>query len=101
MRYVNNSEDEGAEAGEIILSLLRVLLEDASKKELEWLHKSHEVDQSEHLQPVVFKRFLENHQVWNSSYHIEDEVTGQVIHRDGLDLLQGSSSLYKIEDDLK
>ena len=83
------------------MSLLRVLLENASEKELEWLNKSHEVNKSEHLKVVELESLIEENQIWNGSNHIKDKVAGQVVYRDSLDFLKGSSPLHKVEDNFE
>jgi hypothetical protein len=101
MGDVDDTKDERTEASKIILSLLRVLLEDASQEQLQWLHQSHEVDQSEDLKVVELEALIEEHQLWHSSDHVKQEVAAEIIHGDGLDLLQSSGPLHEIENDLE
>ena len=54
-------------------------MENASEKKLKWLHKSHEMNQSEHLEVVESELLLEDDKVWNSSYNIKDEIAGEVV----------------------
>ena len=83
------------------MSLLGVLLENASQQELKWFHESHKVNESEHLKPVELKFFPKEDEVWDSTDHIEDEVASQVVDRDGVKLLEGSGPLDEVEHDLK
>ena len=83
------------------MSLLRVLLKNASEKELQWLDKSHEVNKSEHLKVVEFESLSEENKVWNGSNHIKEEVTGKVVYRDCLNFLKSSGSFDKVEDNLE
>ena len=100
MGNIDNDQNEGAEASKVILSLLGVLLEDASQKELEWLGKSHEVDQSEELQPEEVEGLVVD-QIGNGGNHIKDEEAGEVVDSNGLDLLECSGPLHEVEHDLK
>jgi len=62
MRNIDDTQNEGAETGQIILSLLGVLLENTSQEELQWLDESHEVNESEHLQEVILEALIEENQ---------------------------------------
>lgn len=101
MRNIDNTQNERAETGQIILSLLGVLLKDASQKELQWLDKSHEVNESEHLQEIVLEALIEENQFWDGTNHIKEEITGKVVYRNGLNLLKSSCSLHEVQDDLE
>ena len=46
VRGVNDVEDKSSKTGQIVLSLLRVLLEDAMKCDVQWLGKSWNMDKS-------------------------------------------------------
>ena len=99
MAQVYNVEDETGKTGEIVLSLLGVLLEDAGQEQLEGLSQLGEVDDSEEFQDV--KLFsLTHEQFRKSGHHIEDEEPGQVVVTDGGKLLVGSGSLDEVQDDL-
>ena len=54
MTDINDYENEASETTEIVLSLLRVLLEGTVKKGLQWLGQSIEMDKSEDLEAIVF-----------------------------------------------
>ena len=78
-----------------------MLLKNASQEELEWLDQSHEVDESEYLEVVVLESLAKYDQVWNGTDDIKDKVARKIVEGDALDLLQSSSSLNEVQDNLK
>lgn len=81
MAQVNDVKNKTCEACQIVLSFLGVLLKDTGKKELKWLSKLGEVDDSEQLQDVVFLSLM-HEQFRESGYHIKDEESSQVVVTD-------------------
>ena len=101
MGDIDDTKNQCAETGQIVLSLLGVLLQDATKDDLQWLGESHEVDESEHLEPVELESLVEEDELWDGANNVKEEIAGEVVHGDGLDLLQGSGPLHEVEDDLE
>ena len=55
MTRVDNVENESSKSSEIVLSLLGILLKNASQDDVQWLGQSINVDNSEALEPVDTK----------------------------------------------
>jgi hypothetical protein len=99
MTDINNNENEAREATEIVLSLLRVLLEGTVKEELQWLSQSVEMDKSEYLEAIVFSGLIHK-ELWNSGDNIENEVSSQVILANVDEILMCSGLFNEVEQDL-
>lgn len=99
MTDINDDEDEASETTEIVLSLLRVLLEGTVKEELQWLGQSVEVNKSEDLEAVVFSGLI-HEQLWDSGDNIKNEVSGQVVLANVDKVLMSSGLLNEVEQDL-
>ena len=99
MGGVDDVEDKSSKTGQIVLSLLRVLLEDAMKGDVQWLGKSWNMDKSQKLQPVE-PDVLVHEKLWNCRGNIKNEVPGQVVVTNGGQLFVCSRLLDKVEEDL-
>lgn len=99
MTNINDDEYESSESTEVVLSLFGVLLKSTVEKELQWLSKSVEVDQSEHLKSIVFSAFV-HEELGNCGDHIEDEVSGQVVLADMNEIFVSSGLFNEVEQDL-
>jgi len=99
MTDVNDYENEASETTEIVLSLLRVLLEGTVKKELQWLGQSIEMDKSEDLEAVVFSGLI-HEEFWDSGDNIKNEVSSQVILANVDKILMSSGLFNEVEQDL-
>jgi len=98
---VDDEQDECAERSEIVLPLLRVLLQETLKHQLDWLGKSQEMDKSEEFHPVEIWTFLENDQFWDGGYNVEDEIAREVTNGDLLEVLMSSGLLDKVQSNLE
>ena len=98
MAGIDNVEDKSREGSEIILSLLRVLLERTSKQKLQWLSKSVNMYHSEGFEPVEFES-LGHDELWDSSSYIKPKVAHYVVLGNGFYLFVGSGLLEHVEDD--
>jgi hypothetical protein len=78
-----------------------MLLQNASKKKFKRFSQSHEMDQSEYFQPVILESLSEDHEIRNCTDDIEKEITCKIVDRNSLNLLESSSSLNEVQDNLK
>lgn len=100
MTDIDDEQDEGAERCEIVLPLLRVLLKEALKHELNRLGESQEMDKSEKFHPVELWALFEDDQLWDSCDNIKDEIAGEVTNGDLLKILVSSGLLNEIQSNL-
>jgi hypothetical protein len=101
MTNVDDEQDQSAERSEIVLPLLRVLLQEALKHKLDWLGESQEMHKSEEFQPVEGETLPENHQFWDGGYNVEQEIAREVTNGDRLEVLVSSGLLDEIQSDLE
>ena len=84
MTDVDDVEDECAEAGQVVLPLLRVLLQQYREQQLQWLRDAEEVDDPEAFQEVEGEVLaaIDVQQAWYGGHDIEDEVGLDVVVAD-------------------
>jgi hypothetical protein len=58
------------------------------------------VNESEYLQEIIFQALIKE-QFWDGPDNIKEEITGKIVYRNGLNLLESSCSLDKVQDDLE
>jgi hypothetical protein len=101
MTNVDDEQDQSAERSEIVLPLLRVLLQETLEHKLDWLGESQEMYKSEQFQPVEGETLPENHQFWDGGYNVEQEIAREVTDGDRLEVLVSSGLLDEIQSDLE
>ena len=84
MADVDDVQDEGAEARQVILPLLRVLLQQYREQQLQWLRDAEEVNDSETFEEVEGEVLaaVDVQEARNSGHDIEDEVSLDVVVAD-------------------
>ena len=98
MAGVDDVEDKSREGSEIILSLLRVLLERTPKQQLQWLSKSINMHHPESFEPVELET-LAHDKLWDSSSNIKPKVAHYVVLSNGFYLFVCSGLLEHVEYD--
>jgi hypothetical protein len=99
MTDVNDVEDEGTEACQIVLPFLGVLLKEYREKQLQRLRDSEEVDNSEAFEEVKWEVLAPLHveQAWYCADHIKDKVGLDVVVADRWKILVSTRSLDEVE----
>jgi hypothetical protein len=59
------------------------------------------MNESEYLQEIILETLIEENQFWDGTDHVKEEITGKVVYRNSLYLLESSCSLDKVQDDLE
>ena len=102
MSHEDNADYKGEESDEIVLSLLRLLMKEASHAQFERNRQSHHVDKaSEELEPVSFVGLSHEDQVGDGPDHIEQEGARHVVVSDRLNIFVGPGLLYEVKNDLE
>ena len=84
MTDVDDVQDEGAEAGQVVLPLLRVLLQQYREQQLQWLRDAEEVDDPEAFQEIEGEVLaaVDVEQARDCSHDVEHEVGLDVVVAD-------------------
>jgi hypothetical protein len=59
------------------------------------------MNESEYLQEIILETLIEENQFWDCTDHVKKKITGKVVYRNCLYLLESSCSLDKVQGDLE
>jgi hypothetical protein len=96
---IDNVEDQASKRRQVVLSLLGVLLEEATKEEMQGLGKSGDVNNSEALQGVV-RNWFAHEETGHGGNHVKHKVSEDVVISDVTQLFVCTALLDEVQEDL-